>query len=59
MRCWDQKDLVVALSGAGEAVREKFLRNISDRVRAFLIEEMEEVGPFDPVGRTVRRGRCY
>ncbi|MFT5376257.1 MAG: hypothetical protein ACI906_003094 [Candidatus Latescibacterota bacterium] len=43
----DQKDLVVGLSGASEAVREKFLHNMSTRVRTFIREEMEHLEPLD------------
>ena len=32
----DQKDLIAALSGASEAVRERFLINMSPRVRSFI-----------------------
>lgn len=43
----DQKDLVVGLSGASEAVRDKFLHNMSERVRGFIREEIESLGPLD------------
>ena len=43
----DQKDLVVGLSGASEAVGEKFLHNMSARVRTFIREEMEHLEPLD------------
>ena len=41
----DQKDLVVALKGAGEELKDKILHNMSERVRTFIIEEMEFQGP--------------
>ncbi|MEW6751158.1 MAG: FliG C-terminal domain-containing protein [Candidatus Latescibacterota bacterium] len=37
----DQRDLVIALKGAAEEVREKFLSNMSQRVRTFITEEIE------------------
>ena len=41
----EQKDLVVALKAASEEVVEKILGNMSDRVRDFVAEEMEFLGP--------------
>ena len=41
----EQKDLVVALKAASEDVKEKVLGNMSDRVRNFIEEEMEFLGP--------------
>ena len=41
----EQKDLVVALKAASEDVKEKILGNMSDRVRNFIEEEMEFLGP--------------
>ena len=41
----DHKDLVVAMKGASEEVREKFLSNMSERVRTFINEEMGFVHP--------------
>ena len=41
----DQKDLVVALKGANEELKDKILRNMSDRVRSFINDEMEFQGP--------------
>ena len=35
----EQKDLVVALKGADEELRDKVLRNMSERVRQFILEE--------------------
>ena len=40
----DQKDLVAALSGAGEAICEKILGNMSQRVRQFIRDEIRFVG---------------
>jgi hypothetical protein len=45
MREVDQKDLVVGLSGASEAVRDKFLKNMSARVRTYIREEIEYLDP--------------
>ena len=36
----DQKDLVKALKGVSDELREKILGNMSERVRTFIIEEM-------------------
>jgi flagellar motor switch protein FliG len=36
----DQRDLVVALKGASPEVLEKFLGNMSERVRTFITEEI-------------------
>ncbi len=41
----DQKDLVIALKAAGEEVKAKILDNMSDRVRNFIQEEIEFLGP--------------
>ena len=41
----EQKDLVVALKAASEDVKDKILDNMSDRVRNFIEEEMEFLGP--------------
>ena len=41
----EQKDLVVALKGADEELRDKVLGNMSERVRQFILEEMEFLGP--------------
>ncbi len=43
MRVTDQKDLVLGLAGASETVRQKFLSNMSERVRTFIREEMAQV----------------
>ncbi len=41
----DQKDLILALKGAGEEVKAKILKNMSARARALIMEEMEVMGP--------------
>jgi len=41
----DQKDLVVALKAAEEELKDKILGNMSERVRTFISEEMEFLGP--------------
>ena len=41
----DQKDLVVALKAVEEEFKEKVLSNLSERVRQFIKEEMEFLGP--------------
>ncbi|MDA0337462.1 MAG: flagellar motor switch protein FliG [bacterium] len=41
----DQKDLVVALKAAEEELKDKILGNLSERVRQFITEEMEFLGP--------------
>ncbi|MBI2506415.1 MAG: flagellar motor switch protein FliG [Candidatus Latescibacteria bacterium] len=41
----EQKDLVIALKAASEEVKEKILSNMSERVRLFMEEEMEFLGP--------------
>ena len=45
MRETDQKDLVISLKGAGEKLKDKILGNMSERVRTFVTEEMEFLGP--------------
>ena len=45
MREVDQKDLVVALKGAFNEMKDKMLGNTSERVRTFTTEEMEFRGP--------------
>ena len=40
----DQKDMTVALKGAGNEVRDKMLGNMSARVRNFINQEMQEMG---------------
>ena len=44
----DQRDLVLVLKGARAEVREKFLRNMSERVRTFILEEVSCLGPVKP-----------
>jgi flagellar motor switch protein FliG len=39
------KDLAVALKGVDERIREKFLRNMSERAAADLLEEVQLLGP--------------
>jgi flagellar motor switch protein FliG len=41
----EQKDLVMALKGASEEMKEKMLGNLSERVRTMIVEEMEFQGP--------------
>ncbi len=41
----DQKDLILALKGASEEVKTKVLKNMSQRAKAMIIEEMEAMGP--------------
>ena len=41
----EQKDLVVAMKAASEEVKDKILGNMSERVRQFMEEEMEFMGP--------------
>ena len=55
LRMVDQKDLVTALKGAAEPVRERFLRNMSARVRGFIGSEIElsQAEPDD--SKSVRR----
>lgn len=45
LRNVDQGDLVGALQGASEEVREKVLSNVSERVRTFLEDEMVALAP--------------
>jgi flagellar motor switch protein FliG len=41
----DKKDLMIALKGAKEELREKFLGNMSQRARDTFVEEMQFMGP--------------
>jgi flagellar motor switch protein FliG len=41
----DQKDLVLALKGAGDEVKTKILKNMSARARAMIQEDMSVMGP--------------
>ncbi len=45
MREVEQKDLVVALKAADQDLKDKVLSNMSERVRSFIEEEMEFLGP--------------
>ena len=45
MREFEQKDLALALKGASDEVKEKILRNMSERARELIQEEMEFMGP--------------
>ncbi len=45
MREVEQKDLVVALKAADQDLKDKVLSNMSERVRGFIEEEMEFLGP--------------
>ena len=41
----EQKDIVIAQKAASEEVKDKLLGNMSERVRTFITEEMEFLGP--------------
>ena len=41
----DTKDLALSLKGAREDVKDKILRNMSERAQAILLEDMEYMGP--------------
>ena len=45
MREVEQKDLVIALKAADQELKDKVLGNMSERVRSFIEEEMEFLGP--------------
>lgn len=45
LRDIEQKDLALALKSAGAEVNEKILRNLSERARELIEEEMEFMGP--------------
>ena len=45
LRNIENQALVLALKGADEKMKEKFLSNVSQRVRASLIEDLETMGP--------------
>src|SRR5262245_4464408 len=45
LRDVDQKDLILAMKGAGEEVKAKIFKNMSQRARALIQEEMEVMGP--------------
>jgi len=41
----DQKDMVIALKACNDELKSKMLGNMSERVRTFISEEMEKLGP--------------
>ena len=41
----DQKDLIIALKAVSGELKEKILRNMSEKVRTFITEKMELMGP--------------
>ena len=45
MKDLDNKDLIVALKSASDELKEKFLTNMSERNREFIIEELELQAP--------------
>ena len=45
MRDIDNNDLIPALKSASDELKEKFLNNVSERVRETIKEEMEIAGP--------------
>lgn len=45
LRDVDQKDLILAMKGASEEVKAKIFKNMSQRARALIQEEMEVMGP--------------
>ena len=45
MREVDQKDIIIALKNADEELKEKVLGSVSERVRTFIQEEMDFLGP--------------
>ena len=45
LRSIDTNDLATALKGVSDAVREKVTRNLSERARENLLEEIELLGP--------------
>lgn len=47
LRLTDQRDCIAALKGASDAVREKILSNMSERVRTFIEEQMELMKEID------------
>jgi len=40
-----KKDLMIALKGAADALRDKFLENMSQRAQEAFLEEMSFLGP--------------
>jgi hypothetical protein len=52
----DQKDLAACFKGASDALKDRFLGNMSERVRARIVEEMEFFGPMpEELVRDVQR----
>tara|TARA_Y100001960_G_C14261802_1_gene627871 strand:- start:223 stop:648 length:426 start_codon:yes stop_codon:yes gene_type:complete len=45
MREVEQKDLVIGLKAADQELKDEVLSNMSERVRSFIEEEMEYLGP--------------
>jgi len=45
MRHVDQNTLVVALKGCSEQTKEKILVNMSEKVRGFITDEMQQASP--------------
>jgi len=45
MRALEQDDLMTAVKGADEAVKDKFLDNMSQRAKVMFMDEMEAKGP--------------
>lgn len=45
MREIDQKDVVLALKGASDGVKNKILKNMSARAKQMVLEDMEVMGP--------------
>ncbi len=41
----DMKDLAIALKTASDELKDKFLRNLSERAREMMLEDMEVMGP--------------
>jgi len=57
MRETDQKDLIIALKGASEELKEKVTSNMSERVRSFIFQEAAFLGPMpqDEIEEVQRR----
>ena len=57
MRMVDQKDLVLSLKSTSDELKEKVLGNMSERVREFIVEEMEFLGsvPSSEIEETQQR----
>jgi flagellar motor switch protein FliG len=41
----DSKDLVISLKACGEGLRQRLLQNLSEKARALIVSEMEQLGP--------------